>query len=423
MDSQQNGLFRRNGISYMVPFVLVTTLFFLWGFARAILDILNKHFQNELNLSITPSSLIQVTTYLGYFLMAIPAGLFINRWGYRRGVVFGLCLFGAGSLLFIPGAYMGTFNAFLLCLFIIGCGLTFLETAANPYVTELGAPETSTSRLNLSQSFNGLGSLFATFVVGQFFFSTESSGDVVVPYSILGALVLLIAVIFAHVPLPEINLNTTKDEATENTLPASQRGGGEGETGLGNLRELFAHHPMFVFGLFALLAYEVAEISINSYFINFVTGQGWMGDNTASIVLTCALAFFMVGRFVGSYIMRHVSGRTMLLICAIGTVVSISLVLLNIGSLSLYALLANYFFEAIMFPTIFSLALVGVGRLTKSASSLLMMTPVGGCGFLLMGYVADRTNLITPFLIPLVGYAVILVYALVLSRKSSTVNA
>ena len=423
MDSQQNGLFRRNGINYMVPFVLVTTLFFLWGFARAILDILNKHFQNELNISITQSSLIQVTTYLGYFLMAIPAGLFINRWGYRRGVVFGLCLFGAGSLLFIPGAYMGTFNAFLLCLFIIGCGLTFLETAANPYVTELGAPETSTSRLNLSQSFNGLGSLFATFVVGQFFFSTESSGDVVVPYSILGALVLLIAVIFAHVPLPEINLNTTKDEATEHTPPPSQRGGGEGETGLGNLRELFAHHPMFVFGLFALLAYEVAEISINSYFINFVTGQGWMGDNTASIVLTCALAFFMVGRFVGSYIMRRVSGRTMLLICAIGTVVSISLVLLNIGRLSLYALLANYFFEAIMFPTIFSLALVGVGRLTKSASSLLMMTPVGGCGFLLMGYVADRTNLITPFLIPLVGYAVILVYALVLSRKSSTVNA
>ena len=407
----------------MVPFVLVTTLFFLWGFARAILDILNKHFQNELNISITQSSLIQVTTYLGYFLMAIPAGLFINRWGYRRGVVFGLCLFGAGSLLFIPGAYMGTFNAFLLCLFIIGCGLTFLETAANPYVTELGAPETSTSRLNLSQSFNGLGSLFATFVVGQFFFSTESSGDVVVPYSILGALVLLIAVIFAHVPLPEINLNTTKDEATEHTLHPSQRGGGEGETGLGNLRELFAHHPMFVFGLFALLAYEVAEISINSYFINFVTGQGWMGDNTASIVLTCALAFFMVGRFVGSYIMRRVSGRTMLLICAIGTVVSISLVLLNIGRLSLYALLANYFFEAIMFPTIFSLALVGVGRLTKSASSLLMMTPVGGCGFLLMGYVADRTNLITPFLIPRVGYAVILVYALVLSRKSSTVNA
>ena len=408
MNTQQNGLFRRNGISYMVPFVLVTTLFFLWGFARAILDILNKHFQNELNISITQSSLIQVTTYLGYFLMAIPAGLFINRWGYRRGVVFGLCLFGAGSLLFIPGSYVGTFNAFLICLFIIGCGLTFLETAANPYVTELGAPETATSRLNLSQSFNGLGSLFATFAIGQFFFDTESSGSVVLPYTILGALVLLIAVIFAHVPLPEINLSSDSSP--------------KGESGLANIRELFARHPMFVFGLFALLAYEVAEISINSYFINFVTGEGWMGDNTASIVLTCALAFFMVGRFVGSYIMRRVSGRTMLLVCAIGTVVSISLVLMNLGRLSLYALLANYFFEAIMFPTIFSLALVGLGRLTKSASSLLMMTPVGGCGFLLMGYIADRTNLITPFLIPLAGYTVILVYALVLRRKRQDCN-
>ena len=430
METQQNGLFRRNGISYMVPFVLVTTLFFLWGFSRAILDILNKHFQNELNISITQSSLIQVTTYLGYFLMAIPAGIYINRKGYRSGVVFGLCLFGIGSLLFIPGAYMGTFYAFLACLFIIGCGLTFLETAANPYVTELGAPETSTSRLNLSQSFNGLGSLFATFFVGQFFFSTESSGDVVVPYSILGALVILIAVIFAHVPLPEISLTPdsspkgegreytqAQNTATEHTTPLTSRKGVGGESGLANLKELFSHHPMFVFGLMALLAYEVAEISINSYFINFVTGQGWMGDNTASIVLTCALAFFMVGRFVGSYIMRSVSGRTMLLICAIGTVVSIALVLMNIGRLSLYALLANYFFEAIMFPTIFSLALVGVGRLTKSASSLLMMTPVGGCGFLLMGYLADRTDLITPFLIPLVGYAIILVYAFVLFRK------
>ena len=284
----------------MVPFVLVTTLFFLWGFARAILDILNKHFQNELNISITQSSLIQVTTYLGYFLMAIPAGLFINRWGYRRGVVFGLCLFGAGSLLFIPGAYMGTFNAFLLCLFIIGCGLTFLETAANPYVTELGAPETSTSRLNLSQSFNGLGSLFATFVVGQFFFSTESSGDVVVPYSILGALVLLIAVIFAHVPLPEINLNTTKDEATEHTPPPSQRGGGEGETGLGNLRELFAHHPMFVFGLFALLAYEVAEISINSYLCHRHRGEhlACAAEHRPSVALCLVGQLFLRGHHV-----------------------------------------------------------------------------------------------------------------------------
>ena len=120
---------------YLVPFILITSLFFLWGFARAILDVLNKHFQHALHISITHSALIQVTTYLGYFLMAIPAGFFINRYGYRRGVVFGLLLFGLGSLLFIPGAAAGSFYAFLGCLFIIGCGLVFLETAANPYVT------------------------------------------------------------------------------------------------------------------------------------------------------------------------------------------------------------------------------------------------------------------------------------------------
>ena len=199
--------------NYLVPFVLVTSLFFLWGFARAILDVLNKHFQNALHISITHSALIQVTTYLGYFLMAIPAGIFINRYGYRRGVVFGLMLFGIGSLLFIPGASVGSFYAFLFCLFIIGCGLVFLETAANPYVTELGSKETATSRLNLSQSFNGVGGIFATFCIGQFLFNnTEEGGNVVVPYTILGVLVLAIAVVFSRVTLPEISHEQTSED-------------------------------------------------------------------------------------------------------------------------------------------------------------------------------------------------------------------
>ena len=288
--------------NYLVPFVLVTSLFFLWGFARAILDVLNKHFQNALHISITHSALIQVTTYLGYFLMAIPAGIFINRYGYRRGVVFGLMLFGIGSLLFIPGASVGSFYAFLFCLFIIGCGLVFLETAANPYVTELGSKETATSRLNLSQSFNGLGGIFATFCIGQFLFNnTEEGGNVVVPYTILGVLVLAIAVVFSRVNLPEISHEQTSED--------KERGS--------NIRKLFTHHKMFVFGLFALLSYEVAEISINSYFINFVTGMHWMSDRTASLVLTGALAFFMVGRFLGSWVMRHVAATTMLLVCAV----------------------------------------------------------------------------------------------------------
>lgn len=387
---------------YLVPFILITSLFFLWGFARAILDVLNKHFQNSLDISLTQSSLIQVTTYLGYFLMAIPAGWFINRQGYRRGVVFGLALFAFGALLFISGAEIGTFYAYLGPLFIIGCGLVFLETAANPYAAELGDKETASSRLNFSQSFNGLGCLFATYAVGQFLFDGSSDGgNVVVPYAVLGVLVMCIAVVFSRVDLPEIKHEETEEDHIQDT----------------RIMKLFKRHPMFVFGLFALLAYEIAEISINSYFINFVTGQGWMDDNTASIVLTVALGFFMVGRFLGSWIMRKVRAELMLLYCGIGSVVCIGLVLLDLGKCSMIALVCNYLFEAIMFPTIFTLALQGLGNLTKSASSLLMMTPIGGCFFLLMGYVADQTNLVLPFMIPFIGYFVVLLFASELTRK------
>lgn len=381
---------------YVVPFVLITTLFFLWGFARAILDVLNKHFQDELHISITQSSLIQVTTYLGYFLMAIPAGIFISRYGYRRGVVFGLTLFGLGALAFIPG---NTFVAFLGALFVIGCGLTFLETAANPYVTELGPKETASSRLNLSQTFNGMGCFMATLLVGGFLFREDGGNtDVSIPYAIMGVLVLLIALVFTKVELPEI----TREEDTETN---------------GGLREVLKN-KWFVFGLLALLSYEVAEISINSYFVNFVTGTGWMSKLDASRVVSLALVIFMVGRFLGSWIMRRIKAERMLLYCAIGTVVCMLLTMMNLGTLSLIALIANYLCEAIMFPTIFSLAVQDLdSQQKKSAASLLMMTPIGGCGFLLMGYLADHTNPFIPFIIPLIGYAVVLAYAARLNKR------
>lgn len=388
---------------YFVPFVLITSLFFLWGFARAILDLLNKHFQNALDISITQSSLIQVTTYLGYFITAIPAGWFINRHGYRLGVVMGLLLFGFGALLFIPLSALHSFYTFLIALFIIGCGLVFLETSANPYVTELGAKETATSRLNFSQSFNGLGSLFATFIVGQFLFGgSVGEGEIVVPYTILGILVLLIALVFSRVQLPEIKHAASSDDEMKGT----------------RIMKLFRYHPMFVFGLFALLAYEVSEISINSYFINFMTGEGYMTDRTASVILTIALGFFMVGRFVGSWLMQYARAEKLLLLCAAGSVSSMVVVLLGLGKISMVALIANYLFEAIMFPTIFSLALNGLGNLKKSAASLLMMTPIGGCGFLMMGIIADASNLIAPFVIPLFGYFVVLLFASELLRKA-----
>ena len=201
---------------YLIPFVLLTSLFFLWGFAHAILDVLNKHFQELLAITKAHSALIQVTMYMGYFVMAIPAGLFINRYGYRRGVVLGLLLYGVGSLLFIPGQNLLSFNFFLFSLFVIGCGLVFLETAANPYVTELGAKETAASRLNFAQSFNGLGCIFAPILAGLVLFSDEdkgASGNVALPYAIMGVIVLLVGIVFTRVRLPEIKHETEIDES------------------------------------------------------------------------------------------------------------------------------------------------------------------------------------------------------------------
>lgn len=389
---------------YRIPFILVTSLFFLWGFAHAILDVLNKHFQEVLDISKAHSAFVQVTMYMGYFIMAIPAGIFINRFGYRRGVVFGLLLYGVGALLFIPGQYFSSFNAFLFALFVIGCGLTFLETAANPYVTELGARETAASRLNLAQSFNGVGCICAPLLTGLLLFSDdsgESSGNVALPYVCMGILVLVVAFVFMRVKLPEIPHRIELD--TE-----------------GHQVGLWSHR-LFILGLVAIFAYEIAEISINSFFINYVVEQRWMNARHASLILSFGgLGLFMVGRFVGSWIMQRVAAQKMLLYCATGTVLTTTVVLLDLGYVSLLALLCGYAFEAIMFPTIFALSLNGLGSHTKRASSFLMMSPVGGVvGPLLMGYVADITTMVSAFVVPLVAYAVVWLYA----RKMVSVSS
>lgn len=379
---------------YLLPFVLVTSLFFLWGFARSILDVANQHFRDEMHISITQSSWIQVITFLAYFVSAVPAGWYIARFGYRRGVVTGLLLFALGAFLFIPGQQLGTFQAFIACLFIIGVGLAFLETSANPYVTELGAPETATSRLNLAQSFNGLGSMLAPALVGSFLFG---GGDISVPYLVMGCVVVGVALIFSRVKLPEVTALAEDSDAGMVTSAASV--GGRLST-------------YFYFGLAALLAYEVAEISINSYFVLFLTGQGYAGKVEASQLLSLALGIFMVGRFAGAWLMQRIAPARVLAGCALGSVVCMLGILLG-GELATYALVANFACESIMFPTIFSLSLNGLeGKAKKRASSLLMMTPVGGCAFLFMGLIADQGLLTLPFAIPLVGFALVLLFAL-----------
>ena len=386
---------------YLLPFVLVTSLFFMWGFARAILDVLNKHFQEALGISLAHSAMIQVMFYLGYFIMAIPAGLFIARNGYRKGVVFGLLLFGIGSLLFIPGEYFMSFNFFLFSLFVIACGLVFLETAANPYMTELGDRETAASRLNLAQSFNGLGCACAPLLVGMMLFSEGQEANLSFPYMMMGIVVLVVALIFSRVQLPEI----THAEDTVQTETATSKKG-------------VWSNKLFVFGISALFCYEIAEISINSFFINYVVDDGWMNALDAAKLLSVAgLGLFMCGRFLGSWIMRFVRAEKFLLICAIGTVVATAMVVMNLGMVSFVSLILIYLFEAIMFPTIFAICLRGLGNNTKRASSYLMMTPIGGAvGPLMMGAVGDMTSMSFSFIVPLVSYFIVLLYAMKVVR-------
>lgn len=399
----------KDGRSYLLPFVLITSLFFLWGFAHSILDVLNKHFQDSLQISKTGSALVQAMVYGGYFLMAIPAGKIISRWGYRTGVITGLLLYGAGALLFIPGAYIMTFWFFLMCLFIIGCGLTCLETAANPYVTVLGDPESAERRINLSQSFNGLGWIVGPLVGGLLLFDgedgTASSSLLALPYAVIGVVVLIVALIFSRTMLPEPAAESPAD--------------GEDMPTTDEPRSLWSY-PTFVFGLVALFLYVAAQTGLNSFFINYATENADVNAQTAAVLLGFGcMGLFMLGRMGGSWLMSMVRSERVLAACGVGAVLTMAVILFCPGSWGIAALLVCYLCESIMFPTIFALAIKGVGRHTKQASSYLIMSIVGGAvAPLLMGLIADTTGDMRPaFTVPMVCYAVITAYAVYLSRK------
>ncbi|MDE6802301.1 MAG: MFS transporter, partial [Muribaculaceae bacterium] len=292
-------------------------------------------------------------------------------------------------------------------LFILGCGLAVLETAANPYAAELGAPATAASRLPLAQSLNGLGSILGPVVVGGYLFS-ETDAQISIPYSIMGGVVLIVAMIFTRVRLPEI-----KDTAIE-----SADGDATAPTGLtATIRRLWSS-AKFRMGVLALFCYEIAEISINSMFINYSVDSGWMSKHTATLVLSFgALGLFMVARIIGSAVMSRISAARVLTVCALLTVVCSAVVALDFGSISRYAVFGCYAFEAIMFPTIFAITISGVKGMTKIASSFLMMTPLGGAvGTSLMGWVAGQTSITTAFIVPCAGYLAVLIYARMMSR-------
>ena len=397
---------------YLLPFILITFFFFLWGFARAILDVLNPFFQQTFQINKTQASLIQFVTYMAYFLMAIPAGIMIRKYGTRHGVVIGLVGFGGAALSFVLSHFFGDyiFWFYLFLLFVIGCGLACLEVAANPYVTLLGEPATAASRINRAQSFNGLGCILGALLGGAYCFSSDDP-NISIPYICIGLFVLLIAILFSRVKLPEF---VTKDKDVPESSTDSSHG--------------LMRRPMFLFGLFALFCYEVAEIAINSFFINYATENNmaqWIStfiENTfsavldphfvASIVLSVGLFLFMCGRFAGSWLMGFIRAEYVLLFCAVGTVAMTTLVVLDIHIISFVASILIFVFESIMFPTIFALSIKGIGILTQKASAVLMMTPIGGAvGTILMGMAADHRDMTFSFLVPLIAFLVVLLYS------------
>ena len=384
---------------FLLPFVLIASLFFFLGFAHSILDILNKHYQDALVISKTRSALVQAMVYGGYFIMAIPAGAIIRKWGYRAGVLTGLILYGIGALLFIPGEMIMSFNFFLVCLFVIGCGLTCLETASNPYIAVLGDEETSASRLNLAQSLNGLGWIVGPLVGGLLVFrgADGNSGSVALPYTIIGIAVLLIAIVISRVKLPEIKEDTVDITSGESLF----------------------HSRTFVFGLVAIFFYVAAQTGINSFFINYVTeSQPSVSSRDAALMLSFGgMGLFFVGRLLGSWGMSYIKAGALLLLCALGASACMLVVILGSGIIAVSALVITYLCESIMFPTIFALALRGLDASnTKRGSSYLIMGIVGGAiAPMLMG-VLGETDMAIGFIIPLVCFIVIAAFALHLIR-------
>ncbi len=386
---------------FILPFILVTSLFFLWGLAHSLLDVLNKHFQDILGITKARSGLVQAALYGGYFVMAVPAGLFMNRLGYRKGIITGLLLYAVGAFLFWPAAFIQTFEFTLLSLFVIACGLTFLETAANPYSSVLGPKETSEQRLNLSQSFNGLGWIIGPALGGMLILggdgadSANKFSSMALPYMLIGGVVLVIAFMFVITRLPDIREGEHDSHGDRGTY-----------SGLLRVRH-------FRFAVVAQFLYVAAQTGINSFFINYVVEtMPAYSPGKAAYMLSLGFVFFMSGRFIGSLFMSWFNPRLMLGVYALINTVAMALVMAGLGWPSLIAIYINYFCMSIMFPTIFALGLKDLGGMTKKGSSVLVMTIVGGaiCP-VIMGRIADLSGMAIGFVVPFACFAFIAWYA------------
>ncbi len=393
----------------LIPFILVTSLFFFWGFVHNLDPILIPHLRRAFSLSALQASLVDSSVFIAYFVMALPAGAIMVKYGYKTGIILGLLLFGAGCFLFIPAANTMQYAFFLAALFVVACGLTILETAANPYATILGAPETATQRLNFAQSFNGLAAFIAPIIGGEMILADKPLSDaeisalsesarqayllsetatVKLPYIVLGLVIMAVALVFFFTKLPD-----------------------KKETGEQEKKSLFHafKYSHLTWAVIAQFFYVGAQVCITSFLILFATKAAGITEKEASWYSGAAGLAFMVGRFFGTFLMRFIQPNRLMVIYSILCIVLSIYAIAGTGVSTLYAIIGIAFFMSIMFPTIFALGVKGLGNDTKIGSSLIIMSIVGGAVLPpVLGIIADKTGSIqNGYIVPLLCFIVV----------------
>ncbi|MHA4741573.1 sugar MFS transporter [Dyadobacter sp. MSC1_007] len=387
---------------YVVTLIFVTSLFMCWGIAITMGDVLNKHFQHVLSLTKTQSAFVQFAIFGAYGVMGIPAGLFMKRFGYKNGVLFGLTLFAVGSFLFVPAAAAASFPFFGGALFILGCGLSTLETVAHPFVASLGDQRTSDMRINFAQAFNALGTIIGPAVGSYFLLRNNVAGStdltsVKTLYIVIGSVIATIAILFSFVKVPAlIDPHGAVDPAAANVDTHPEKG-------------LFQHRH-FKWAVLAQFFNVAAQAGTWAFFINYGHEEMGFSDAVAGNYMIIFFVLMLTGRFVGTFLMRFIAPHSLLAIFAACNIVMCLIIAQSLGWPSFIALLMLNFFFSIMFPTIFSLGLKNLGAHTQQASSFISMGVVGGAFFpFAMGAVAE-TNVAHAYYLPIICYAVIFLF-------------
>ena len=415
-----------NSRNYLIPFALVTSLFFLWGLANSLNGTLIKHFQTALNLNPAQAGIVDSAFYIGYFVMALPAAFLMNRIGYKKGILIGLLLYAAGALLFYPAAEVRVYGIFLVALFVIACGLAFLETAANPYVTVLGDPKSAESRINLAQSFNGLAVIIGPVIGSLFIFSDKEhtneslnampfdqaetiriaeAESVQVPYLVIAGIVLLVSIFFAVTKMPEIS--------AEGERTASFKG--------------ITRHRHLMMGILAQFFYVGAQASLWAYFVNlklhyakddhlavvkflYPVSDAMTPSQIANFHASFALVLFMIGRFVGTWLLTKFRANSILTIYGLASALLLAFAYVSSGTTAVVAISLTYFFMSIMFPTIFSLSIKNLGDQVKLGAGLVIMAIVGGAILPPITGWAYQKGYENALLVPLIAFLFIVYY-------------